>query len=98
MLGDEPTFPGCRVEVRPIGVLLMRDEAGTDEKVLAVSVRDPRFDGINDISDVQAHRLREIENSFDTYEELEGGKETVVEGWKGAEEARVLLRRYQVAL
>jgi inorganic pyrophosphatase len=95
VLGEEPTFPGCHVEVRPIGVLLMRDEAGVDEKVLAVSVRDPRFDGFEDIGDVQPHRLREIENFFGTYKELEGGKETVIQGWKGADEARAVLARYR---
>ena len=62
ILVEEPTFPGCQVQVRPIGVLLMRDEKGIDEKVLAVPVADPRFDDIDDISDVQGHWLVEIEN------------------------------------
>ncbi len=94
VLCDEPTFPGCHVAVRPIGVLLMRDEAGTDEKVLAVPVADPRFAGIEDIEDLQQHRLLEIQNFFDTYKELEGNKETHVEEWRGAEAARRLLERY----
>ena len=63
---EEPTFPGCRVRIRPIGVLLMRDEMGTDEKILAVPVADPRFDDIDDMGDLQKHWLLEIENSFDT--------------------------------
>jgi len=90
---EEPTFPGCLVKVRPIGVLLMRDEQGIDEKILGVPVADPRFDGIQDISQLQRHWLVEIENFFNTYKVLEG-KETRVEDWKGAEEARAVLKRY----
>ena len=94
VLVDEPTFPGCRMRVKPIGVLLMRDEAGTDEKVLAVSVVDPRYEGFEDIGDVQPHRLREIENFFDTYKELERSKQTTVEGWRGGH-ARGVLAKYR---
>jgi len=90
---EEPTFPGCRVRIRPIGILLMRDEKGIDEKILGVPVADPRFDGIQEIGDLQQHWLVEIENFFDTYKLLEG-KETQVEGWRGAEEARAVLERY----
>ncbi len=91
---EEPTFPGCRVRVRPIGVLMMRDEKGVDEKVLAVPVADPRFDGIRDLTDVQKHWLVEIENFFSMYKDLEGGKETHVQGWKDAEAARAVLGKY----
>ncbi len=90
---EEPTFPGCRVRIRPIGVLLMRDEKGIDEKILGVPVADPRFDGIKDISDLQEHWLLEIRNFFDTYKLLEG-KAVAVEGWQGAKEARALLKKY----
>ena len=55
ILVEEPTFPGCRVTIRPIGVLIMRDEQGLDEKILGVPVADPRFDGIDDLSQIQAH-------------------------------------------
>ena len=91
---EEPTFPGCRVKIRPIGVLLMRDEKGIDEKILAVPVADPRFDGIRDIKDLQKHWLVEIENFFSMYKELERGKQTHVEGWKNAEEAKAVLSKY----
>lgn len=90
---EEPTFPGCHVTIRPIGILLMRDEKGTDEKILAVPTADPRFDGIEDISDLQKHWLVEIENFFATYKMLEE-KESSVEGWKGAGEAREVLTKY----
>jgi inorganic pyrophosphatase len=89
---EEPTFPGCRVRIRPIGVLLMRDEKGLDEKILAVPLADPRFDGIRDLAEIHGHWLAEIRNFFATYKMLEG-KETRVEGWQGAREARDVLRR-----
>lgn len=92
---EEPTFPGCRVQIRPIGVLLMRDEKGTDEKVLAVPVADPRFKDIDDISGLQKHWLLEIENFFHTYKMLEG-KESRVEGWKGSSEAKALVKKYSL--
>ena len=91
---EEPTFPGCRIKIRPIGVLLMHDEKGVDEKILAVPVADPRFDGITDISHLQSHWLTEISHFFDTYKLLEG-KETKVEGWEGAGKARGILRKYR---
>lgn len=90
---EEPTFPGCRMKVRPIGLLLMRDEKGIDEKILAVPVADPRFDGIHDIKDLQKHWLLEIENFFSTYKELEK-KETHIEGWRSSQEARKVLKKY----
>jgi inorganic pyrophosphatase len=92
---EEPTFPGCHVQIRPIGVLLMRDEAGVDEKILGVPVADPRFDEIERLSDIEGHWLREIENFFDTYKLLEE-KESVVEGWRGLEEALAALKKYRV--
>ena len=93
---EEPTFPGCRVRIRPIGVLLMRDEMGLDEKILAVPLADPRFDGIKDLVDIQEHWLAEIKNFFATYKMLEG-KDTHVEGWQGASEAWAVLGRCGLA-
>jgi len=93
---EEPTFPGCRVRVRPIGALVMRDEAGTDEKLLAVPVADPRFDRIRELEDLGPHWLAEIENFFDTYKLLED-KVSEVQGWIGAQEALEILARYRLA-
>ncbi|MDR7420178.1 MAG: inorganic diphosphatase [Armatimonadota bacterium] len=87
----EPTFPGCLVDVRPIGVLDMRDEKGRDQKVLAVPIGDPRFDGINDLDHVPAHFLKEIEHFFTVYKTLEQ-KEVEIYGWAGAAEAWRLVR------
>jgi inorganic pyrophosphatase len=93
ILVEEPTFPGCRIRFRPIGVLLMRDEKGIDEKILGVPIVDPRFEGIADLKDLSKHWLAEIENFFATYKVLEG-KETTIEGWQGATEARAVLQKY----
>jgi inorganic pyrophosphatase len=92
---EEPTFPGCRMCVRPIGVLMMRDEEGIDEKILAVAVADARYEGISDISQIHHHRLIEIENFFNTYKTLEG-KVTTVEGWRNSKVAQRVLAKYQL--
>ncbi|HEX6938932.1 MAG TPA: inorganic diphosphatase [Longimicrobiales bacterium] len=76
-----PTFPGCLMEVRPIGVFEMRDEKGLDEKILCVPLRDPLYDDYHDLDDVAAHYLREVEHFFAIYKELEGVTTTVV-GWR----------------
>ena len=84
---DEPTFPGCHILARPIGVLDMQDEKGPDQKILAVPIGDPRFASINDIHDIDKHWLREIENFFQTYKQLED-KWTDVVGWENAAAAQ----------
>lgn len=81
-----PTFPGCLMEVRPLGMFLMRDEKGMDHKVLAVPVSDPFMEELRDLDDVPAHTLREIDHFFAVYKELEG-KETVTGGWHGVDDA-----------
>jgi inorganic pyrophosphatase len=88
---DEPTFPGCIVEARPIGVLAMRDEKGPDDKLLTVPVGDPRFNQISDVADLPASQLAEIEYFFATYKTLER-KLTEMIGWKSWEAADVLIR------
>jgi len=91
VLIDEPTFPGCLIDTKPIGVLRMRDEKGPDEKVLAVPLRDPRWSYINDIHDLPPHLLSEIENFFLTYKRLEV-KVVVSDGWEDALKAKEYLR------
>ena len=83
---SEPTFPGCIVRVRPVGVLDMKDEKGHDYKVLGVAHDDPRWEETATLEDLSPHRLREIENFFDIYKELEG-RRTEVSGWLGVDEA-----------
>jgi inorganic pyrophosphatase len=88
---DEPTFPGCHIVARPIGVLAMSDEKGPDQKILAVPVGDPRFASIRDLHDIDQHWLREIENFFQTYKALED-KWTDVVGWEDAAAAATAIR------
>ncbi len=83
---EEPTFPGCWLKARPVGALKMRDEKGTDHKILAVPIGDRRFDAIMVLEDLSPHWLREIENFFGTYKTLEGVL-TEILGWEGAEVA-----------
>jgi len=88
---EEASFPGVLLTVRPVGFLDMVDGDETDQKILAVPNRDPRFDQIHTIDQVFRHNLREIEHFFAIYKELEG-KRTEMRGWKGPREARDLIR------
>jgi len=80
---SEPTFTGCIVEARPIGLLRMRDENGADDKVLCAAVKDPRNREYHDLTDLPTHYLDEIAEFFRTYKHLEEGKNTEVLGWEG---------------
>ena len=80
MILEEPTFPGCHLRVRPVGTLMMMDEKGTDEKILAVPVDDPRFKDIRDLPDLPDHWPLEIATFFGTYKELQG-VQTDVRDW-----------------
>lgn len=95
VLSLDPTFPGCVVPARPIGVLRMHDDKGEDEKILAVPAGDPRFDDVFDLPDLHGHWLREIEHFFATYKLLEE-KDTDLEGWEDAAAAeRVITDAYR---
>ena len=85
MLG-EPTFPGCRIHCRAVGLFLMSDERGPDAKVLAVPATDPRVSWL-EVDDVPRHLLDEIAHFFDIYKELEPGKHTIVHEWVGRTQA-----------
>jgi len=81
ILLEEPTFPGCHIHARPVGVFLMRDEKGEDAKVLCVPASDPRSDHLIELDDVPNYELREIAHFFAIYKDLEPGKETQTVGW-----------------
>ncbi len=91
ILSYEPTEVGCIIKVRPIGVLIIEDEEGEDPKILSVPVRDPRFEGIHDIADIHPHKLREIQEFFETYKRLEPKKWVRCKAWKNAEEAKKII-------
>ena len=78
---NEPTFPGCQITCRPIGVLKMLDKGEPDEKILAVPSDDPYHHDIYDIADMPPHYLREIEHFFGIYKDLEGKKSDTY-GWE----------------
>jgi inorganic pyrophosphatase len=84
---DEPTFTGCLIDVRPIGVLKMLDLGEPDDKILAVAVNDPLVKDYHDISDLPGHYLREVGHFFGIYKDLEGKRAEIV-GWEDAESAR----------
>ncbi len=90
VLLGEPTFPGCLIQARPVGLFRMRDEKGVDHKILAVPLFDPQWNHIRQLSQVPAHLLVEIEHFFDVYKELEK-KKTAVEGWEDAAAARAII-------
>jgi inorganic pyrophosphatase len=81
MLVNEPTFPGCRVRVRPIGLFRMRDETGIDDKVLCVPVHDPDWDQVTELDHVSQLMRDEIAHFFSVYKDLEPGRVTAIEGW-----------------
>jgi len=91
VLVADPTFPGCRIRVRPIGVFHMNDEKGPDEKVLFVPLGDPSFERISDIHDVTAELRDEIEHFFQRYKDLEPSKRTETQGWGNRSEAMAIV-------
>jgi len=98
VLVGEPTFPGCRIDVRPIGLFRMQDEAGIDDKVLCVPVRDPEWLGVNELEEVPLRTREEIAHFFAVYKDLEPERVTAIEGWAGRAVAEVEIadarRRY----
>jgi inorganic pyrophosphatase len=91
VLIEEPTFPGCLLDAKPIGMLQMRDEKGPDNKILAVPMYDPLWSHVSDIHEIAPHILNEIENFFLTYKRPEV-KVVVSDGWEDAKKAKEYLR------
>jgi inorganic pyrophosphatase len=81
VLLDEPTFPGCLIKSRAIGMFRMRDEKGADDKVLCVPATDPRMAHLRDITDVPDFDKLEIQHFFEVYKALEPGKEVEAATW-----------------
>jgi inorganic pyrophosphatase len=88
-----PLIPGCVINVRPIGVLIMEDNAGQDEKIIAVPSTHltKRYEGVNDYTDMPEITLQQIEHFFEHYKDLEPGKWVKIGGWRNAEIARKLI-------
>jgi inorganic pyrophosphatase len=90
VLVDAPSFTGCVMTVRPIGVLEMVDQEKKDEKVLAVGTNNPIYKNVNDYEGLYPHLVREIEHFFAIYKELEA-KTTRILGWQGSKRAREIV-------
>ena len=93
VISREPVAPGTVIRARPIGVLIMEDEEGMDEKILAVPVSklDPMWNEVKDVSDCAEATLNKIRHFFERYKELEPGKWVKVREFKGAEEAKKII-------
>lgn len=87
VLLEDPTFPGCLVTARPVGVLWMEDEKGRDAKIICVDPRDPRFRDAADITDLSQDLLAEIRHFFTIYKDLEPGKYSLIADWEGRDAA-----------
>lgn len=94
VLVSEPTFPGCVIEVRPIGVFYMKDEKGPDAKILCVPVSDPIWNKIFSLEEINPHLKNEIEHFFQVYKDLEK-KKVGIEGWGNKSEALELISQAQ---
>lgn len=90
VLVDEPSFTGCLMEARPVGVLRMIDGELHDQKILSIPTRNPRFENIHTLDQVFPHVRREIEHFFSIYKELQGAT-MKMEGWGGPSEARKVI-------
>lgn len=95
LLASSATFPGCVVKARVIGILFMEDEAGVDNKVIAVPMTkiDPRFEEVKSVDDLRSHQKKEIQEFFETYKRLEPNKFVKVKGWGGKEEAEKVVTK-----
>lgn len=91
VLLEYPVFPGVGIKVRPVGVLNMTDEAGSDAKVVCVQHKDPRWSHIQDITDVPEQTRKELEHFFARYKDLEPNKWVTIEGWGDAAEAEAIV-------
>lgn len=94
---DHPTFTGCMIEVRPVGVLELVDQTTTDHKIIAAPLKDPRFEQVQTIQDLPPHVVREFEHFFTIYKELEN-KVVETRGWQDVAHALEVIntsrRRY----
>src|SRR6267143_3837929 len=91
VLVDAPSFTGCVMTVRPIGMLRMVDQGREDDKILAVGTNNPLYKDVRDYAELYPHVLLEIEHFFTIYNELEA-KSTQIIGWKDAGHAREIVR------
>ena len=90
---EEPTFPGCVIACRPLGMFRMSDESGRDDKVLCVPAGDVRKEHMQDLEDIPEFDRMEIQHFFEVYKDLEPGKSVEGATWVGHEEAEQEVHR-----
>ncbi|MFW6203943.1 MAG: inorganic diphosphatase [Actinomycetota bacterium] len=93
VLIEEPTFPGCLIRCRAIGMFRMIDEAGGDDKILCVPAGDVRHHGVTDLDDIPAYERMEIQHFFEVYKDLEPGKSVEDPQWAGRTDAEAEIER-----
>ena len=87
VLVEDPTFPGCVIRARTIGMFRMTDEKGPDDKIIAVPAADPRLAYLQELSDLPSFDRLEIQHFFEVYKDLEPGKSVEGATWAGREAA-----------
>ena len=95
VVADIPFMPGCVVQARPIGVLLMKDESGQDEKIIAVPTDavHPHYTKIRTVNDLPEIQLKQIAHFFTHYKDLESGKWVELDRWGDVQEAQELVQQ-----
>lgn len=95
VITDSPVFPGCLLEVKVIGAMLMSDDKGMDEKILAVPVGNAQYKHFTKLSHVSPHFLREVEHFFSDYKLLEDKEPSTIKGWVNRQEAYKIIKEAQ---
>lgn len=93
VITDSPVFPGCVVEVRPIGALLLKDKQKMDEKIIAVPVGNPNYSKVRRLRDIPEHQLKEVSQFFADYKKLEDCEDPEVMGFVKRKEAYKIIRQ-----
>lgn len=92
LLTTYPLLPGILVRVRPVAIMNMIDSGDADDKIIAVPVDDPRWGYVQDLKDLNAHTVKEIEHFYSTYKKIQN-KEVQVTGFQGKAEAQKAFER-----
>ncbi len=94
ILTTYPLSPGILVKVRPVAIMNMIDDGDSDAKIIAVPEKDPRWDDIKDLSDINKHTIKEIQHFFMTYKQIQN-KEVKVNGWEDKTAAHAAITHSQ---
>lgn len=95
VLITEPTFPGCVLTARPVGMLELHDEAGKDWKIIAIAEHDPYYKEVRNLDQINLHLKKEIKHFFESYKYLEENKKTLVGDWFSREETYKIIKEAQ---